>query len=205
MSLPGFSCDARRTAALGIALALFGFEGLVALAALHPRVSAEYRAHFIDTPPACWLPQGTDARALLRDLPATIEIGGMDRLTACALLPVGWSAVEDFGIWSVGRISTLALPIRPGDRSVELVMKLPWGLEHPQKLRIDDGGAAPRSFELAPDAEIGVTLPVPPMLAASGGVWRIVLHVADPRSLASRGIGTDRRPLGIGLLRIARL
>ena len=187
----------RLLAMLGAALLVGGFELAVAASILAPRVSAAYRAHFIDRTSRCWLPGNPVPLAA----PETDDLlpQAIDPILACEILPSGWSDREDWGFWSLGPIALMHVPVRPTDRRITLVL-VPAGV--PQDVRVREAGWEGVVHWDHP-GETSIAIPVPDEAARAGWV-DISLHPADFRSPAERAGEADRRPIGVGLIRIER-
>ncbi len=70
----------------------------VASMAEHPRVDAEYDAHFLHRSADCWVPRAVRAGEPA-PLPPVIEIGKIGYPETCRFLRIGWYIPEDWGAW----------------------------------------------------------------------------------------------------------
>ena len=95
----------------------------VAFMAKHPRVDAEYDAHYLHRSANCWVPlalrSGDPA-----PLPPVIEIGKIGYPETCRFLRWRWYYLpEAWGAWSLANSAKLQVPRRPGARAVELTVR----------------------------------------------------------------------------------
>lgn len=95
----------------------------VAFLAEHPRVDAEYDAHFLHRVANCWIPAALRAQDPNPIPPASVEIAHLSQPEACRYLRIGWWNLEPWGVWANGDKATLNLPRRPGAQAVELTLR----------------------------------------------------------------------------------
>jgi hypothetical protein len=192
-----------RITRLSIAAAalLFGFEALMLVLGLFfPRASAAYQAFYIARSTDCGVPGGQRVDVAALDLPDRIRTTDLSPLARCALLPYGWSYPEPWGIWTQRATARLAVPLRPTDTGVDLVLQgfaPPGGAQQVEIMA--DGGPAGR-LDLPHDVTrmVHISRPGPAPLL---GVTLDVLHPLSPLQL---GQGTDDRRLGVRLVEIVR-
>jgi hypothetical protein len=178
------------TAFLGL-LYLFATDLLA-----HPRVSAEYRAHYVDRTVDCWLPNG------LAGKPAetgTVEIGQLTYPEVCRFLRFHWEKVEAWGVVSHPKEAELRLPWRQGAAAVELTLRGPDRGPAPVRAAITLGDRT-AEVELAREQERVLVLALPP--AAEGQAWTIRLRANSVHPPAGQN-GTQ--PGRVGLVRIRYL
>lgn len=156
----------------------------------HPRVSAEYRAHYVVRTADCWLPGG------LLDKPAetgTVEIATLTYPDACRFLRLHWGPVGPRGVQSRAPKVELRLPWRQGASAVELTLRGPDREPATVRVRITLGDRA-AEVELAREQERTLVLALPPV--AEGQAWTVRLQ-ANPAAGTRLG--------RVGLVRIRYL
>jgi hypothetical protein len=181
--------------AAGLGLAILLFEAGVTLAGvIHPRVDQYYRDYYITRTRPCWLTPAKAAAAQAALAVDTVKVAGLDPVTSCFLLEQGWSFVEPWGVWSLGRHAAIELPYRPGDDRVVLTLqafsKTAW-----QGVTVFENHRRVGRFFLAKRAVTRLQLPVPPATGQDLEISFVIRHPARP--------GGDQRLLGIGLISIA--
>jgi len=191
-------------ARLLLALLLLAAQAVVLAAALFaPRVSATHRAFYMDHTTHCWLRDGkipdTD----------TIRPATLDPDSFCRLLPVGWALEEPFGgtshgAWSSRPETALHLPLRPGDRSVALVLRgyAPGSGSQNITVRVNGG---PVRADSAPNMGLRVLcLKLPAPTPAGQQEVRIAISIAEPTRPSLAGDAHDPRATGLELVEIRR-
>jgi len=185
----------RLVAAIGLLLA----EAAVCVAALFPRVSADYRAYFIDhTSRVCPPCHPTTDYVELEN---PIEFGGLDHDGACVLLGEGWSYPESWGIWNVGNRARIALPYAPDQNEALLSLIAHAQRKKSQHIEIAVDGADIGRF-LIPAGGASVAVPLPP--TDRPRVATIMLRVDGAFRPQDAGESLDARKLGVGLVKIER-
>ena len=184
---------------LAIAVVL-GFAQLVVVwLALHPDVSDEYRAYYIDHTRSCWLSPSQPVQTYLADLPRSQPVSGLNFLSACAVLSLGWRRIEDWGVWSTGTISRVRVPYDTDTKAISLTLRAPPLLPAPQRVLIRVDSLPSVDVEIPPGAIREVSLPRP---APPSGVAQIEIDVLPPLSPKQAGQSNGKRRIGIGLVRI---
>ena len=115
-----------------------------------------------------------------------------------ALLGSGWSAAEDWGVWSDGPLATLVLrPRSPGPVVLTArasTLPRPWSPTRTVSVLV--GGAVVQTWTAGPEpASFTATLPP----AGAGAVLLVRLRIEDPVSPSQMGMGGDPRRLGVAL------
>lgn len=123
---------------------------------------------------------------------------------AAAHCVFGWSGPEEWGIWSDGDRATLLFARPPDGHGVRVCLKVMAFAPEPDERRMVEfelrperlgwamqfaGGGAEIVFDIAP----GSGLP-------DGGLAELVMTFDDVKSPAERGLSSDQRKLGLGLL-----
>ena len=131
----------------------------LAFAAEHPRVDAEYAAHYMHRAANCWITKaiGTgDATP-----PESVDFAGIGYPQACRYLRLGWWNLEPWGAWSHGDEAILRLLRRPGVQAVELTLR---GVPAPgpaTHVRVALGGRVVESA-VQPGTTTTMIVPLPP-------------------------------------------
>lgn len=114
-----------------------------------------------------------------------------------SLLGAGWSAPEDWGVWSDGPLATLVLRLPP-EKPVTLTVSanaLPRRQSPTRAVAVLVGGAVVGTWIIGPEqATFSVTLPPSP-----GPALVVRLRIEDPVSPIQMGLGEDPRRLGVAL------
>ena len=139
--------------------------------------------------------------------PARVAVGEeITRFPVFERLPsAGWSTREDWGIWSVGRDSTLDFRVRkPAPAQLDLFIKGSFYLNdrHPTLIaRVTANGVEIGKFKpTAANPAIEATLPLPAtLLLQTGKPVRIEILIDNPASPKSLGLSDDNRVLGFGV------
>jgi len=193
-------------ARLLLALLLLAAQAAVLATALFaPRVSATHRAFYMDHTTHCWL---RDGEGKIPDTD-TIRPATLDPDSFCRLLPVGWALEEPFGkashgAWSSRPETALRLPLRPGDRSVALVLRgyAPGSGRQNITVRVNGG---PARADSAPNMGLRVLcLPLPAPPPAGQQDARIDISIAAPTRPSLAGDAHDPRATGLELVEIRR-
>jgi hypothetical protein len=168
---------------IGTALILLGAEAYVgALSLFFPRVGSNYADYFIHHSVGCLVPEDIDPERLMQDLPDVISIPTLRWPLTCVLLPSGWSEIESWGVWSVGDVATLMVPLRETDSSVELTLRgfAPGIGRQRVIIEVNEGSSVVANV---PDgADMKVVLPAPHAHRV-----RLSMHIARPASPRSLG------------------
>jgi hypothetical protein len=118
---------------------------------------------------------------------------------ACALLPQGWNAADDWGVWSQGKLARVLVPFRPLDRSATLTL-VGYDPTRTQHVVLTQPGLPDRPIEIAPGATATVTIERP---AANDDVVPITLRIAQVHDPLDTDIA-DWRAIGVALLAVTR-
>lgn len=162
----------------------------------HPRVSAEYRAHYVERTADCWLPGELLAKPAEAD---TVEVGTLTYPEACRFLRLHWGKVEPWGVQSRPLEAELRLPWRRGAAAAELTLRGPAREPSPVRTAITLGDRT-AEVELAREQERVVVLALPPV--AEGQAWTVRLRASPVHPPP----GQNRTRLGrVGLVRIRYL
>jgi hypothetical protein len=115
----------------------------------------------------------------------------------------GWSELEDWGVWSSGRVATINLRIPPGLQDTHVLKLYGQAFVNPQHPYIvidafvNSQPAVRREFAEPGDGEI---LEIPLQAAREDGMATIRLVINSPISPAACGLPVDdNRDLGFGL------
>jgi len=117
----------------------------------------------------------------------------------------GWGFREDWGVWSIGRESTIVVPMpKPAPAHLRLFIKGSFYLNdrHPAlTARIIANGVEIGAFRpTLADSRVETTLQLPAdVLSSPGAPLRITLVVDSPASPKSLGLSADSRMLGFAL------
>ena len=169
----------RRTAAIGayaLAALLAGFELIVLWQALHPRVSDDYRAYYIDRTTTC-LPQLVTGAY---ELGTIIDFrSGSDETHE--LRPCGWTGPASDGLHSVGQSSRLRFHIG-APRDLLLTLELS-GVTLPgppqQRVVVSAGDIALGEWLVTPDRTESFSLAIPATAIDAGGYLDLLLDYPD--------------------------
>jgi hypothetical protein len=205
-SSPDAPAPRRSAVALAAKLLLAGvliaFDLQALLWIARPRVSEEYRRHFIDRSSGCWAPTDYIRAVSSGPQPRLLVPAQFDKAITCVYLPDGWSLPEDVGIWSIGRHAVIMAPFRPPARRIRLWLVTPDYLPEPQHLVIRQGGLRLYAGRLTDKQSIVEILPDISGVDAYGFV-RLDLGIAHPMSpRASSWRRFDPRLLGVRLTRM---
>lgn len=177
-----------------VALGVF-YLALAGLAA-RPRVSPEYRDHYLVRRADCWLSEA-DAGAG-PGLPTTLVVGDLAYPAACRYLRLGWFPLDPDGAWSRPGTATLRLPWRPGADAVRLRLRTAPG--DPIRLVATLGGSRSETT-LAPDTVQEVDLALPP--APDRRAWEVTLQAIGTGVTTRPDPVAPTRRVGVRLERIA--
>jgi hypothetical protein len=180
-----------------------GFELIVLGWAMHPRISADYRRHFIDRSSACWSPPGYQHVVARWPRPGVIIPTRLDEATSCVYFPDGWGIRDPDGLWTIGPRARMKLPVTAGRRRISLWFRAPGFLPMPQGFAIRQSGALLASGQIARKVTGRVDL-LPDVAAADGDGFisldLMIAHPARPRDWSWRH--NDKRLLGLMLTRV---
>jgi hypothetical protein len=180
-----------------------GFELLVAWWVAHPRVSADYRRHFIDQTSACWSPPGYRRVVAARPRPAVIIPTRLEEAASCVYFPDGWSIRDDAGLWTIARQAQMALPVGRDGGRISLWLTAPGYLRQPQEYSIRQRGVLLVAGRIAPGKEERIDILPDAAAVDSDGLVALdlaVAHPARPRDYSWRR--NDKRLLGLLLRRV---
>ena len=161
------------------------------------------------TPPACRSCQGW--RATTKSPPALIAPEPGQSIAAdlsargngACFLGAGWSALEPWGVWSIGSRSHLVFPYRTPPRG-PLRIQLCGRVFNPPRdvtIHVQAGSRVLTEYAVRldrPDALVEL----PPIHVDAPGAVRLTLEISGAGSPAELGAGADVRPLGFGLERL---
>ncbi len=124
-----------------------------------------------------------------------------------ATLRAGWSGSEEWGVWSVGRQSTLSLslgytPVEDLRLEIDAMAFTGIGGERVVGVSVDGIPIGCASFHPVHDTDIAEArhgFVVPHRLVGADRELRLAFHVQDAGSPLLHGTSGDPRPLGIGL------
>jgi hypothetical protein len=164
-----------------------------------PRVSDDYRAFYIEHRshvwPVCHLPSDYFETA------EPLVFGGLKSVEACRLLGEGWSEPEPFGVWSDGVISELAVPYRPDQHELRLLLRAHSMGGEAQQVAVSVDGIDAGTFSI-PKEDTTISVPLPATSAPR--VARLSLQVAGAFRPLHAAEGPDPRLLGIALIELSR-
>ena len=169
----------RRSAATGayaLAALLAGFELTVLWQALHPRVSDDYRAYYIDRTTTC-LPQIVTGAY---ELGTTIDFRA-DGDETRELRPCGWTGPYVTGLHSVGQSSRLRFHVG-APRDLLLTLELTGvTLSGPpqQRVVVSAGDLALGQWLVTPDQTEGFSLAIPAAAIDADGYLDLLLDYPD--------------------------
>lgn len=119
----------------------------------------------------------------------------------------GWADAEAWGTWTQGREADLYLQLdAAADDGLVLEMDLRpavLGDSPPVELALVANGEEVAERVLRSAAWRTVTAVIPAEVIGARGTLELALRIGNPRSPWSAGVGTDPRPLGVGVGRIA--
>lgn len=178
-------------------LLLGAFYLAIAYASAFPRVSAEYRAHFLQRRADCWLPDA----ASRPPPPAAVSLGGLAYPQACRYLRFRWYEPDPWGVWAWPGTATLRLPWRQGADAVRLLLLGPPG-PAPVQIALSSG---PHHAEatLAPGQTRAVDLELPP--TPDHAAWEISVRTIGHGTAPRPDPAVPTRAVGIGLERLTYL
>lgn len=169
----------RRSAAIGaygLAALIAMLELIVLWQALHPRVSDNYRAYYIDRTTTCLPQQVTGAYALGTTL--DFRSGGDETRE---LRPCGWSGPAGDGLHSVGQSSRLRFHVG-APRDLLLTLELT-GTTLPgppqQRVLVSAGGQALDQWLVTPDRTESFSLAVPAAAIDAAGYLDLLFDYPD--------------------------
>jgi hypothetical protein len=180
-----------------------GFELIVLGWTMHPRVSADYRRHYIDRSSACWSPPDYQHVVARRPQPGVIIPTRLDEATSCVYFPDGWGIRDPDGLWTIGPRARMKLPVTAARRRISLWFRAPGFLPMPQGFAIHQSGALLAAGRIARKATGKVDI-LPDIAAADGDGFialdLAIAHPARPRDWSWRH--NDKRLLGLMLTRV---
>jgi hypothetical protein len=148
-------------------------------------------------------PAQTEVIAL--DASESIRLNFSNSGNGALLLGLGWSGLEDWGVWSVGPRSELVFPLKTFSGS--LIVAIHGQLFHPPRtlrIRIECETRVLSEQETYVTNEVVALEPIPIDISMTDSEkeLRIVLMIDQCGSPAELGLSDDIRKLGFGLHRI---
>jgi hypothetical protein len=164
------------------------------------RTAPDYRATYIDHTMDCWLAE-PPATVAARSFAGAARIVPKDlsAAQACALLPRGWSAADQWGVWSEGKVAQVLVPFRPQDRRATLWLR-GFAPNRTQHVVLAQPGLPDRSIDIPPGETIAAEIARP---ATDDAVVPITLRIADIHDPLDTDIA-DWRAIGVALIAVAR-
>lgn len=178
---------------------LAAVDTVALLLAASPRVSAAYRAYYIERSTDCWPTE------VAGTLPSSGRVWFSEtrvEAPARAVLNCGWTSPQQTGVWSIGQEARLVLkPQGTGPWAVDFDIMPFVADSHPrQRVRISAGSTTLSELELRRGSPISHRLVIPSNLADPDGRILLVLALPDHVSPMELGYGLDRRELAVRLL-----
>lgn len=118
-----------------------------------------------------------------------------------ALLGSGWSAPEDWGVWSDGPLATLVLRLRPPETPIALTLRayaLPRRKSPTRTVAVLVGGAVVQTWTMGPE-QAWFTAALPPPATPAQAALVVQLRIEDAQSPSQMRVGEDPRRLGVAL------
>ena len=175
----------------------------VAFVAAHPRVDAEYNAHFVHRTAECWVPRALRTGDVVQ--PKVVELGPVGYPEACRYLRMGWFELEDWGAWTFATKATLELPRRSGADAVELTFRAAPAPNPPIHVRFVLNEQVTQG-EVDPGATKVITIPLPPEGEPYDPDMQITLQdsatIPNPPPRPNRYPKGGMRNVGLGLVAI---
>jgi hypothetical protein len=164
------------------------------------RTAPDYRATYIDHTMDCWLAE-PPARVAARDFAGAARIVPKDLSLsrACALLPQGWNAADQWGVWSAGNVARILVPFRPQDRRATLWLR-GYAPNRAQHVVLAQPGLPDRSIDIPPGQTVAAAIDRP---ATDDAVVPITLRIADIHDPLDADIA-DWRAIGVALIAVTR-
>ena len=110
-----------------------------------------------------------------------------------------WGHPEDWGVWTIGGMARIILPIPEGASKINLVLDAFVSGKHPRQDFELLGAGTPKSYQLIKSQGNAVDILVP-QAAKDAGYIEIGLKVINPISPKDLGLSDDDRHLGVGLV-----
>ncbi len=160
----------------------------------------DYRATYIDHTMDCWLPE-PPARFAARSFAGAARIVPKDLSApqACALLPQGWNATDQWGVWSEGQVARVLVPFRPQDRRATLWLR-GYAADRAQHVVLARPGLPDRSIDIPPGQTVAVTIERP---ASDDSMVPVTLRIAQVHDPLDTDIA-DWRAIGVALIAMTR-
>lgn len=112
----------------------------------------------------------------------------------------GWSAIEPWGVWSDGPVSTLRLPQPPkGVTKLRVLFNGFVAQGSPLTITADIDGAEEVTTVVQHDQPVGISMDIPVPEAPSGRILTVSLKYDRPTSPQEAGMSTDPRKIALGL------
>jgi len=164
------------------------------------RSAPDYRATYIDHRMDCWLPE-PPAQAAARRFAGAARIVPKDlsAAQACAMLPQGWNAADQWGVWSAGKLARILVPFRPQDRRATLWLR-GYAPDRAQHVVLAQPGVPDRSIDIPPGETIAAAIDRP---ATDDAVVPVTLRIAEIHDALDTDIA-DWRPIGVALIAVTR-
>lgn len=140
--------------------------------------------------------QGDSSTSIQRPVVRTPLLAGQ----LGAFLGTGWSAIEPWGVWSDGPVSTLRLPA-PARRVSHLRLQFNGFVPHARDLTITAHfeGAEPTKIVVLPDHTLGLTMDIPLPKQPRSALLTLSLQYEKPISPQQASGVADTRMLAMGL------
>jgi hypothetical protein len=140
------------------------------------------------------------------DGPAPVTMDFSASGNGALLLGLGWSWIEDWGVWSMGPRSELILPLQ-GQFCGSLKIAIHGQVFHPPRtlrVQIEHGSRFLSEQEIRVTTEVVAleAFPIEVSRADSSTKLRVVFQIENHPSPAELGLSDDIRKLGLGLHRI---
>lgn len=161
-----------------------------------PRVSADYRAFFIDRTTQCWPRNTTGSIELGKEISfrRDDEDSGAGRVLEC-----GWNRPLDSGTWSNGPESRLKFQLPANGARLEMTLRPFVTEQHPQqRLEVWAGAAQLAHLVLTQDSPPQQRVDIPGSAVENGEVV-LSLRFPDAASPREQGLGSDRRDYAVQL------
>lgn len=183
----------------GLSLALLLFYGGILALASQPRVSAEYRAYYIDQTSHCY----HNRPAAPISPSGHIRFGSKRPHQTCTTLREGWDWQQTWGTWSVANSSRLTFRAqsdahRVADLLFHVIGFSPLGT---QKAWVFINGEFADQWDLPHEQQTSFQLQIP--LSENDEIFELTFYYSNPHALAwfdKATNPTDTRLLSMGLL-----